>query len=212
MIKIRSVTLEKRCRNPREFPKSRLPEVAFAGRSNVGKSSLINSLLNRKALVKVSGQPGKTRSIDFFLINGRFRLVDLPGYGYANVPVQMRNDWKYLIENYLKHQNHLVSVVWILDIRREVGELDRMLEEWLRVYGIPYIPVCTKADKIAMGTRGARVRRIAESLSYETEPLLFSSKTGLGRALLWKGLLQSISSFAEGDGWAGEPFADEDAE
>jgi len=87
-----------------------------------------------------------------------------------------------------------------------------MLEEWLRAYGIPYIPVCTKADKIAMGSRGARVQRVAESLSAEKQPVLFSSKTGLGRSLLWKGLLHSISSFAEGDGWTREPLADEDAE
>ncbi len=192
-MKINSIQVEKRCRTPNQFPRAPFPEVAFAGRSNVGKSSLINNLLNRKRLVAVSSQPGKTRSVDFFLINERFRLVDLPGYGYAKVPRQMRSGWKYLIDSYLKNQTHLVRVVWILDIRREVGELDRMLEQWLQAYDIPYIPVCTKADKIPQAKRAARVRAIRRSLTGPEPPVLFSSKSGLGKSDLWKQIYSAVT-------------------
>jgi len=195
-MKFNRITVEKRCRDPKDFPRSILPEVAFAGRSNVGKSSLINNLLNRKGLVKVSSQPGKTRSIDFFLVNDRFRLVDLPGYGYAKVSKQMRTGWKLLIDSYLKQQKHLVSVVWILDLRREPSEQDRMLEEWLQVYGIPFIPVCTKADKIPFSQRAARAGSIASSLSSAEKPILYSSRTGLGKQELWKKILEAVSSFS----------------
>jgi len=195
-MKFNRITVEKRCRDPKDFPRSILPEVAFAGRSNVGKSSLINNLLNRKGLVKVSSQPGKTRSIDFFLVNDRFRLVDLPGYGYAKVSKQMRTGWKFLIDSYLKQQKHLVSVVWILDLRREPSEQDRMLEEWLQVYGIPFIPVCTKADKIPFSRRAARAGSIASSLSSAEKPILYSSRTGLGKQELWKKILEAVSSFS----------------
>lgn len=195
-MRIVRVDKEKRCRNPADFPKPGMPEIAFAGRSNVGKSSLINSLLNRKGLVKVSGEPGKTRSIDFFLINDRLRLVDLPGYGYARVSNEMRAGWKSLIESYLREPRRLVSVVWILDVRREVGTLDRMLEGWLRAYAVPYIPVCTKADKIPFGQRPARLRSIAATLAPEMDPLLYSSRTGLGKAALWKRIREAVSAGA----------------
>lgn len=205
-MKILSVDLEKRCRDPREFPKLAMPEVAFAGRSNVGKSSLINSLLNRKGLVKVSSEPGKTRSIDFFRINDRFRLVDLPGYGYARVSRQMRAGWKPLIEGYLERREQLVGVVWILDLRRDVGEQDRMMEGWFRAWGVRYIPVCTKADKVAFGRRTARVRSIAAALAPEVEPLLFSARTGLGKAALWSRILDAVASFRPGREGGGGPL------
>jgi len=193
-MKITRIEVEKRCRSPREFPGGTFPEIAFAGRSNVGKSSLINSLLNRKRLVAVSSQPGKTRSVDFFLVNHRVRLVDLPGYGYARVPGEVRSGWKVLIEHYLKSKRNLVRVVWILDLRRDVGELDRMLEAWLRAYGIPYTPVCTKADKVPARLHPARLREIRAQLDSDEEPVLFSSKSGLGKADLWKRLQAAVSS------------------
>ena len=192
-MKITSLTLEKKCRAPSDFPRRPLPEVAFAGRSNVGKSSLINSLVARKRLVAVSSQPGKTRSIDFFLVNERFRLVDLPGYGYAKVSQRMRDDWKVLIESYLRNRENLVSVVWILDIRRDLSDLDRMLEQWLDAYGVPYLPVCTKADKVPSGKRGARLGAIRKSLVREVDPVLYSARTGLGKAALWKSIYTSLS-------------------
>ncbi len=185
-MKVTSVELEKRCRDPKEFPRFRLPEIAFAGRSNVGKSSLINTLLTRKRLVAVSSTPGKTRAIDFFRVNDTFRFVDLPGYGYAKVPKTVQNAWKKLIDAYLVDRETLVSVVWILDIRRELSELDRMLYDWLCSYSIPYIPVCTKVDKVSLGERAKRKEALRKSLDQDADLVLFSAKTGLGKDVLWK--------------------------
>ena len=196
-MKINTITLEKKCRTPGDFPRMPLPEIAFAGRSNVGKSSLMNSLLARKRLVGVSSQPGKTRSIDFFLVNERFRFVDLPGYGYAKVPMKMRDNWKVLIEDYLRNRENLLNVVWILDIRRDVSELDCMLEEWFDAYEVPYLPVCTKADKVPFSKRPARIKQVRKSLVRQVEPVLFSAKTGLGKPDLWKQIHASLSGGPE---------------
>jgi GTP-binding protein len=192
-MKITSVELEKRCRDPKEFPRFRLPEIAFAGRSNVGKSSLINTLLTRKRLVAVSSTPGKTRAIDFFRVNDTFRFVDLPGYGYAKVPKTVQSAWKKLIDAYLVNRETLVSVVWILDIRRELSELDRMLYDWLCSYSIPYIPVCTKADKVSLGERAKRKEALRKSLGQDADLVLFSAKTGLGKDVLWKRMRVAMS-------------------
>jgi GTP-binding protein len=192
-MKVTSVELEKRCRDPREFPRFRLPEIAFAGRSNVGKSSLINTLLTRKRLVAVSSTPGKTRAIDFFRVNDTFRFVDLPGYGYAKVPKTVQSAWKKLIDAYLVDRETLVSVVWILDIRRELSELDRMLYDWLCSYSIPYIPVCTKADKVSLGERTKRKEALRKSLDRDADPVFFSAKTGLGKDVLWKRMRAAMS-------------------
>jgi len=185
-MKISSVEFEKRCRIPREFPRFPLPEIAFVGRSNVGKSSLINALLHRRRLVEVSSTPGKTRAVDFFRINDAFRFVDLPGYGYAKVPRAVQVSWEKLINAYLVDRETLVSVVWIMDIRRELSELDQMLFDWLCSYSIPYIPVCTKADKVSLGERGKRREALRKSLDKEVDLVLFSAKTGLGKDVLWK--------------------------
>lgn len=192
-MKVRSVRSEKRCRNPKEFPKFSLPEIAFAGRSNVGKSSLINSLLHRHGLVAVSSKPGKTRAIDFFLVNDEFRLVDLPGYGFARVSKEMQKSWKYLIEAYLKNRMSLVSVVWILDIRRDLSDQDRMLFEWFQAFSIPCIPVCTKADKIPFGQRAKRKKALQTALADDVDLVVYSAKTGLGKAELWKKIRAAIS-------------------
>jgi GTP-binding protein len=192
-MKITSVELEKRCRDPKEFPRFRLPEIAFAGRSNVGKSSLINTLLTRKRLVAVSSTPGKTRAIDFFRVNDTFRFVDLPGYGYAKVTKTVQSAWKKLIDAYLVNRETLVSVVWILDIRRELSELDRMLYDWLCSYSIPYIPVCTKADKVSLGERAKRKEALRKSLGQDADLVLFSAKTGLGKDVLWKRMRVAMS-------------------
>lgn len=192
-MKVTSVELEKRCRDPKDFPRFRLPEIAFVGRSNVGKSSLINTLLTRKRLVAVSSTPGKTRAIDFFRVNDTFRFVDLPGYGYAKVPETVRNAWKKLIDAYLVDRETLVSVVWILDIRRDLSDLDRMLYDWLCSYSIPYIPVCTKADKVSQGGRAKRKEALRKSLDQDADLVLFSAKTGLGKDVLWKRMRAAMS-------------------
>lgn len=159
----------------------------------MGKSSLINTLLTRKRLVAVSSTPGKTRAIDFFRVNDIFRFVDLPGYGYAKVPKTVQNAWKQLIDAYLVDRETLVSVVWILDIRRELSELDRMLYDWLCSYSIPYIPVCTKADKVSPRERAKRKEALRESLDQDADLVLFSAKTGLGKDVLWKRMRAAIS-------------------
>jgi len=194
-MKVLSVQLEKRCRSPEEFPRSRLPEVAFSGRSNVGKSSLINALLNRKGMVKVSSSPGKTRTIDFFSINDALRFVDLPGYGYAEVPKAMQEGWKFLVESYLENRRNLAAVVWILDIRRDVSDRDWMLWEWLYARSIRCIPVCTKADKFSFAQRKKGEAAVRASLGEGMNPICFSSRTGLGKDSLWREIHRALASW-----------------
>lgn len=195
-VKVTSIELEKRCRDPKGFPRFPLPEIAFAGRSNVGKSSLINTLLTRKRLVGVSSTPGKTRSIDFFRVNDAFRFVDLPGYGYAKVPKAVQEAWKRLVDAYLVRRETLAGVVWILDIRRELSELDRMLHGWLCAYGIPTIAVCTKADKLSLGERTKRREALRRSIDPDEDLVLFSAKTGLGKDVLWKRMRAALARHA----------------
>jgi GTP-binding protein len=206
-MKVTSVAFEKRCRDPKDFPRFPLPEIAFVGRSNVGKSSLINTLLTRKRLVAVSSTPGKTRAIDFFRVNDAFRFVDLPGYGYAKVPEAVQRAWKKLIEAYLVKRETLASVVWILDIRREPSELDRMLYDWLRAHSIPYIPVCTKADKVSRGERARRKEALRRSLDPKVDLVLFSAKTGLGKDALWKRMRAAMLHTTQSDHSPKPPMA-----
>lgn len=197
-VKIVSVSVEGRCRSRADFPKPLLPEVAFCGRSNVGKSSLINALLNRRCVVAVSGTPGKTRTVDFVRVNDAFRFVDLPGYGFARVPRKIQEGWSVLVESYLGERRNLAAVVWILDIRRGISELDWMLYEWLCERSIPLLPVCTKADKGSLSERTRLERMVRSQLGPETEPVLFSAKTGLGKDRLWQRILGALSSWRKG--------------
>lgn len=194
-MKIVSVLVERRCRSRADFPKPVLPEIAFCGRSNVGKSSLINSLLNRRSVAEVSGTPGKTRTVDFIRVNDSFRFVDLPGYGFARVSRTMREGWKALVESYLGERPSLAAVVWILDIRRGVSDLDWMLYEWLCSRSILMLPVCTKADKVTLSDRATLEKAVRSRLGPEREPLLFSAKTGLGKDRLWRGILAALSAW-----------------
>ncbi|HTG00569.1 MAG TPA: ribosome biogenesis GTP-binding protein YihA/YsxC [Nitrospirota bacterium] len=164
---------------PKQFPPDSRPQVAFAGRSNVGKSSLINALLHRKNLVKTSQTPGKTQLLNFFIINGSFYFVDLPGYGYARVPRVVADAWAPLIEGYLRNARQLRAVVMLLDIRREPDERDIRLVEWLKEYDIPAIYTLTKADKLNRREIEAARRSAEERLSLS--PLvLTSAKDGTG--------------------------------
>src|SRR5512142_661190 len=148
-MKILSAEFVTSAAGPKQFPIDKRPQVAFAGRSNVGKSSLINALLNRKSLVKTSATPGKTQLINFFVINDSFYFVDLPGYGYARVPQAVTDTWAPMIEGYLKKSPDLRAVVVLLDVRREPDERDIRLLDWLRQYHIPAIYALTKADKLS---------------------------------------------------------------
>jgi GTP-binding protein len=173
---------------PSQFPRTVLPEVAFAGKSNVGKSSLINALLNRKHLVKTSSTPGKTREINFFRINDAFQFVDLPGYGYAEAPKAIQRGWQQLLESYLTGRDPLRGVVMIVDARHESSPLDRALKDFLSSHGVPLLIVASKADKLGRNEITANLARIAEGLDLPEPPLAYSSKSGLGRDALWSKL------------------------
>ncbi len=181
-MEIRTVTFVRSAYQPEQMPDDGLPEVAFAGRSNVGKSSLINRILNRRALVKVSSRPGKTQALNYFLVNESFYLVDLPGYGFAKVSRQIRRQWQDLIDGYLERRAPLRAVVLIIDIRHPAKKGDLEFFGWLRSRGIPVVPVYTKIDKISRGQwqRHAAVLDAAFHLS-AADRILFSSKTGEGR-------------------------------
>ncbi len=173
-----------------QFPPPGLPEFAFAGRSNVGKSSLINTLVNRKKLVLTSSTPGKTRLINFFCINETLMFVDLPGYGYARVSQEERRQWAPMIEGYLTGRETLRGVVVLLDIRRTApGVEERRLMDWLDSRRIPRVLVVTKSDKLSKTVQRKHRAAIAQALdTAEGELILFSSKSRLGRDLIWNAI------------------------
>jgi GTP-binding protein len=170
-----------------QYPRQLLPEVAFAGRSNVGKSSLMNTLLHRRGLAKTSGTPGKTQAINFFEINHRFMLVDLPGYGYAKVPRQVQAGWRSMVETYLRERELLRGVVHIVDVRHPPTEQDQQLREWLLFEGVEVVTVATKADKLNRSQRSAHIREVRQTLAMPPDAplLLFSSQNREGRHQLW---------------------------
>jgi len=169
-----------------QYPPADPPEIAFAGRSNVGKSSLINKLLNRRRLVKTSSTPGRTQLINFFSINENFTFVDLPGFGYAKVPLHIRKTWGPMVETYLSSRKTLKGVVLIMDIRRIPREGERDLINWLNHYRLASILVLTKIDKLSKTKQGKQRKENAESLSLEdSDFILFSAKSGFGKEVLW---------------------------
>jgi GTP-binding protein len=170
-----------------QYPRQQLPEVAFAGRSNVGKSSLINTLLHRRGLAKTSSTPGKTQAINFFEINRRFMLVDLPGYGYAKVPRPVQAGWRSMVETYLRERELLRAVVHIVDARHPPTEQDQQLREWLLFEGVEVVTVATKADKLKRSQRPSHIRAVRQTLAMPPEEslLLFSSHNREGRHQLW---------------------------
>lgn len=174
-------------------PESRLPEVAFSGRSNVGKSSLINTLLRRRRIARVSNTPGRTREINFFAVNDGFVLADLPGYGYARVSRARRAEWRPLIEGFLKGSPTLRGVVQLLDARREPTSDDLQMLEFLAGRGTPAIVVATKVDKLRRAERAARLADLANAAGLAPEDVLpFSAVTGEGRDELAEAILDLI--------------------
>ncbi|MBT1072110.1 ribosome biogenesis GTP-binding protein YihA/YsxC [Pelotalea chapellei] len=172
---------------PKDFPPAELPEVAFVGRSNVGKSSLINVLANRKALVRTSSTPGRTQLINFFDINSILTLVDLPGYGYAKAPPDVRKQWGPMIETYLAKRENLKTVVLILDIRRIPSDGDLEMLRWLEMYNIPPIIVLTKCDKLSKLERARQTALIATAIKREKTMMLpFSALSRDGRDGIWQ--------------------------
>jgi GTP-binding protein len=176
-----------------EYPQGGYPEVAFAGRSNVGKSSLINTLVNRKGLARISSSPGKTQSINFYLVNRSLCLVDLPGYGYAKVPQQVRKRWSPLIEDYCRTRKNLRGVVIIIDARVGPTSLDISLIQWLRDLRLPALITVTKVDKLSKNKLVQALRQTAEALSVDPEEICtFSAHTGQGKKELWQRILHLL--------------------
>jgi GTP-binding protein len=176
-----------------KYPAANYPEVAFAGRSNVGKSSLINTMVNRKGLARTSASPGKTQSINFYLINQAFYLVDLPGYGYARVPRQVQRQWSPLIEEYCRTRKKLRIVIVILDARIPPTPLDRALIQWLADLSLPTLIVMTKIDKLSKNKSVQARRQIAEGLAISPEVISpFSAHTGVGKKELWQRITQLL--------------------
>jgi GTP-binding protein len=176
---------------PPQYPETVLPEIAFAGRSNVGKSSLINTLVNRKNLVKTSSTPGRTQLINFFHINQTLSFVDLPGFGYARVPVAIKKTWGKMIETYLTSRKELKGVVLLMDIRRdEPNPAEKDLIAWLDYNQIPRIIVLTKADKFSTIKRIDHHKRLSKALAMPPEAVIvFSAKTRMGKERLWDEIL-----------------------
>ena len=181
----------------KQYPDSAYPELAFAGRSNVGKSSLINSLLNRKKLVKTSQTPGKTQEINFFKINNDFIFTDLPGYGFAKVPQPVRKRWGKMIEDYLLKRETLLAVIFIIDLRRRPSQLDLSLQRWLEAHGVEYLLVGTKVDKLSQ----SEIKKQKDKLNVayfdggEGELLVYSSKSSRGRKELWSEITSRLEGF-----------------
>lgn len=184
-MKITSAEFIKSAFNESHWVKTGLPEIAFLGRSNVGKSSLINSLLGRKGLARTSNTPGRTQSINFFLINQRFYFADLPGYGYAKVSKTMRADWGKMAEEYLLKRRELVLFIQLIDARHKPTELDLQLYEWLKFHQKKSIIVATKADKLSNNQLNKSLREIEKAMS-EGKIIAYSAETGKGRDAVWR--------------------------
>lgn len=183
-MKINNVSLEAVAVAPEGYPNEIRPEIAFVGRSNVGKSSLINALMNRKSLARVSGQPGKTRTINFYNIENALYFVDLPGYGYAKAPKNEKEKWGKMIEGYLQNREQLRGIVMLLDIRHPPSALDLQMYEWLAYYGFPMVCALTKLDKLKRSQVARHVKIIRQELGPEADSgqiVPFSSETKQGR-------------------------------
>ncbi len=178
----------------KQLPEATLPEIAFAGRSNVGKSSLINTLVGRKGLVKVSGRPGKTQGLNFFQLGEEAYLVDLPGYGFAKVSRGMQDNWQKLISSYLEQRTTLCCVVVIMDIRHGAKNQDTQLISWLKQQNINYLPVYTKADKLSGNQKQQNAAALdAGHTIHSSQRIVFSAKNGMGKDELER----ALASFAK---------------
>ncbi|HIZ52535.1 MAG TPA: ribosome biogenesis GTP-binding protein YihA/YsxC [Candidatus Enterococcus avicola] len=173
--------------SPAQYPDTQLPEIALAGRSNVGKSSFINTLINRKNLARTSSKPGKTQTLNFYLIEDALHFVDVPGYGYAKVSKTERAKWGEMIETYLTSREQLRAVISLVDLRHKPTEEDIQMYQFLKYYEIPVIVVATKADKIPRGKWNRHESIVKKALDFDNNDdfILFSSETKLGKEAAW---------------------------
>jgi len=193
-MKITSTAFVKSATSPEHYPRDGRPEIAFMGRSNVGKSSLINSLLSVRGLARTSNTPGRTQLINFFLINDSFVFVDLPGYGYARVPRDVKKQWGPMVEKYLATRSSLVLSILITDSRHGPTELDLLMKQWLEAREKPFIIVATKSDKLSSNKLRASLSGASAILGTK-ELVAYSAVTGSGAARIWKEITTSIANF-----------------
>lgn len=195
---IKKVELETVCGITSRLPDSPYPEIAFAGKSNVGKSSLINALMNRRSLARTSSQPGKTQTINFYNINDAFYYVDLPGYGYAKVPVEEKVRWGKMIERYLQSSSMLKCLFLLIDIRHEPSANDKLMYDWIRERGYSPVIVATKVDKLNRSQVQRHVKQVREGLGLgeKGKVIPFSSVTKQGREELWE-LIEKVTKMEE---------------
>ena len=193
-MRVTSATFVKSATSSEHYPRDGRPEIAFMGRSNVGKSSLINSLLGVRGLARTSSTPGRTQLINFFSINDAFNFVDLPGYGYARVPRDVKKLWGPMVEKYLATRPNLVLSILITDSRHEPTELDLLMKGWLEARGKPFIIVATKADKLSSNQLRASLSRASAVLG-SNELVAYSAVTGSGAARIWKEITTRIANF-----------------
>lgn len=195
MITIRKAEFITSAVNSQGYPEGNLPEIALAGRSNVGKSSLINKFLNRKNLAKTGNTPGKTQMLNFYNINDEFTFVDLPGYGYAKVSKAMQANWGKMMNEYFSRRENLQAVFQVVDIRHSPSAEDRQMHAFLRTRGIPVLVVATKADKISRGKWPKHLKEIAQALEIPDWQMIlpYSAETGLGVAELHQAVEEILS-------------------
>jgi GTP-binding protein len=191
-MKVSTAEFFRAAEDKKDYPPGEFSELAFAGRSNVGKSSMINTLLGRRNLVRTSKTPGHTRKLNFYLINGRLFFVDLPGYGFARVPLEIREKWRPMVETYLKGRKQLAGVVVIVDARRPPTESDMSLIEFLQAYDKPLIVAATKADKLTHNQAAEQKRIIKSAVQMDVPVVFFSALNGLGKNELWKEIKKII--------------------
>ena len=197
-MKIKTAEFVKSAVKPVDYPELGLPEIAFVGRSNVGKSSLINCLLSRKALAKTSSTPGKTKLINYFLVNNDTVFVDLPGYGYAKISKSEREALGRMVEKYLSSSKELKMVAVLQDMRREQTDMDITMIDLIRHYGIPVLLIYTKADKFSNNQRAGRLKKLGTSSTpVDFGPISFSSSTGAGREKVWELINELIGTGEE---------------
>ena len=197
-MKVTSAEFVKSAFEESQWPRDPVPEVAFLGRSNVGKSSLINSLLGVKGLARTSSTPGRTQALNFFLINRRFRFVDLPGYGFARVPRAVRESWGRTVSDYLAKRASLVLSIHIVDSRHDPTQLDLQLREWLEYNGRPHLTVATKSDKLSENGLRKSLARAGQLFGTVGDKgvgiVAYSAVTGRGRELVWRAIDEALAA------------------